>query len=254
MVASPAGEKIAVNDLNTNRILVIDLYGRLLWTAGEQVRLDQPNALCFESETRLLFAPAERMYIMAITEENPQQVDTVKDLSSVLSGWRGVDQIVARAQPSGYLLLNSSAGEVAVFDSEWEFKEILIKHGSGKGRLLAPSSLTPTLSGKLVVADRKNFPVQFFAGDGKFLVYGAWNQPPEERGWEAAAVAVDTRGFVWVADETNGQYRLFDQAGTLVSTVPFLNPAVSPVAMLGTIDNRMAVLEKTGSLLFYTLL
>lgn len=253
MVASPGGEKLALNDLNTNRIAVIDLYGRPLWTAGDQVGLEQPGALCFESETKVLFVPVERMVVMAVTEEDPRQVDTVKDLSGDLSGWRQVDQIVRLADDEGYVLLSRGAGEVAVFDSEWEFKEILIEHGSGKGRILAPSSLARTLSGKLVVADGKNYPVQFFGADGKFLLHGGWNQPSQERGWEAGAVAVDSRDFIWVADETNAQYRLFDQAGTLVTTVPFLNPAVNPVAMLGTIDNRMAVLEQTGSLLFYTL-
>jgi hypothetical protein len=253
MATSPGGEKIAVSDLGTNRILVIDLYGRLLWTAGDQVRLAQPGALCFESEDGVLFVPGERLMILAVTEESPRQVDTVKDLSVDLSEWRGVDQIIRSEAHNGYLLLNRGAGEVAVFDNDWEFKEILIEHGSGKGRVLAPSSIARTMSGKLVVADRKNFPVQFFAGDGEFLVYGGWNQPSQERGWEAAAIAVDTRDFVWAADETNAQYRLFDQTGTLVSTVPFLNPAVAPVAMVGTIDNRMAVLEQTGSLLFYTL-
>jgi DNA-binding beta-propeller fold protein YncE len=253
MAASPGGERIAVNDLNTNRILVIDLYGRSLWVAGDQIRLDQPGALCFESEARILFVPAGQLLVLAVTEENPSRVDTLKDLSGELKHWRGVDQILSAPNSGGHLLLNKAAGEVAAYDSNWEFKDILIRHGSGKGQILAPSSLALTLSGKMVVADRKNSPVQYFASDGNFLMYGGWNQPSQERGWEAAAVAVDTRDFVWVADETKAQYRLFDQSGTLVSTVPFLNPAVRPVAMVGTVDNRMAILEQTGSLLFYTL-
>lgn len=253
MALSPGGEKIAIGDLNSNRIFVIDLYGRLLWIAGEQIRLQQPGAVCFESETRVLFTQGKELSVLAVNGEDARQLDTVKDVSGDLLAWQGVDQILRIDGKSGYLLLNESAGEVALFDINWEFQALLIKHGSGRGRILAPSSMARMLSGKLVVADRKNFPVQFFSADGEFLVYGGWNQPSQELAWEAAAVAVDSRDFVWAADETNAQYRVFDQTGTLVSTVPFLNPAVSPVAMAGTIDNRMAILDQTGSLLFYTL-
>ena len=190
--------------------------------------------------------------ILGVNEEDPRAVDTVCNLSTPPSKWGRVNQMMCR--PNGdFVVLDRDAGEIAVFDAEWEYREKLVNYGSGKGKIIAPSSFAMMTSGKLVVGDRKNFPIQIFAPDGKFLFYGGWNQPSAQHGWEAAAVAVDSRDFVWVADETNAQFRIFDQSGTLISTLPFYHQAISPVAMTGTIDNRMAVLEQTGTLLFYTL-
>jgi hypothetical protein len=252
MAVSPGGERIAVGDLATNRIMVGDLRGQLLWVAGEQARLDQPGAIYFESESQIIFAPTYSLLLLRVYEQRPDRIDTIKNLSDDLSGWRQIDRIVSRGK-SGYLLLNGAAGEVAAFDTDWQFEGLLVGQGTGKGKILAPADMAVTEAGKIVLADRKNFPVQVFAPDGKFLLYAGWNQPSQQGGWEAVAVAVDSRDFFWVADETNAQYRIYDQSGTQVSTVPFLNQTISPVAMAGTIDNRMAVLEKTGTLLFYAL-
>ncbi len=251
MTVSPNGEKIAISDLSTNRIVIVDLEGRFLWTVGEQVRLEQPRSICFESDSRLLYTLANKTIIFAVNEYNTGVIDTVADLNGISDKF-SIDQIVR--EPTGsYLILDRHAGCIYRFDQQWEFKEIVVRDGSGKGKLLAPAYMTAAAPGKLIVADQKNFPMQVFAIDGKFLYQGGWNQPSEQRGWEAAAVAVDTRGFVWVADDTNSQFRIFDQTGTQLSVLTFENSTISPVAMLGTIDNRMAVLEETGRLLFYTL-
>jgi DNA-binding beta-propeller fold protein YncE len=252
MAVSPGGESIAVSDLSTNRILVIDLFGRLLWVAGEQARLDQPGAICFESESHIIFVPTNSLLLLRIHKDRPDRVDTVKNLSDDLADWHHIDRITPRTK-SGYLLMNGARGRIAAFGSDWQFEGFLVGQGTGKGKLLAPADLAVTASGRIVAADRKNFPVQVFAPDGKFLFYAGWNQPSQQRGWEATAVAVDSRDFLWVADETNGQFRIFDPTGNQISTMPFLNPAVSPAALAGTIDNRVAVLEETGRLLFYAL-
>ncbi|MEW6413176.1 MAG: hypothetical protein AB1483_12020 [Candidatus Zixiibacteriota bacterium] len=251
MAVSPNGEKIAISDLATNRIIIIDLEGRLLWTVGEQIRLEQPAAVCFESDTRLLFTQANHPIVYGVDEYNAAVIDTVKNLSGAFDNLT-IDQIIR--EPAGtYLILDQSAARLYRFDSEWEGPEIVVRDGSGKGLLLAPSYIATTTSGELVIADSKNFPVQVFASDGKFLYQCGWNQPSQQRGWEAVCAAVDSRGFIWAADKTNSQYRIFDQTGTELSKVPFDNSAVSPIAMVGTIDNRMAVLEETGRLIFYTL-
>ena len=252
MAVSPGGESIAVGDLSTNRIVVADLRGRLLWVAGEQVRLDQPKAICFESESQILFTPANSLLLLRVYQDSPDRVDTIRNLSEDLVKWQRIDRIVQRGL-SGYLLLNGEEGEVAAFDADWQFEGLVVGHGSGKGKVLAPSDLTVTGAGKIIMADRKNFPVQVFAPDGKFLLYAGWNQPSEQRGWEAVAVGIDSRDFIWVADETNARFRIYDPTGNQVSSLPFANPAVAPVAMVGTIDNRMAVMEQTGRLLFYAL-
>lgn len=252
MAASPRGERIAICDATANRIIVVDLQGRLLWNAGDQLDLRQPGAIYFESESEILYTPRNEALVIRLYEENPRAMDTVADLSVALKDWKRVDQIMPGGS-GGFLVLNEEAGEVAAFTDKWEYDCTVVRHGSGKGMVILPTSMCLTSSRKLVMTDRKNYPVQIFATDGRFLFYGGWNQPSKQRGWEAVASAVDTRDYIWVADETNAQYRVFDQSGTEMSRVPFTNPSISVAAMLGTIDNHMVVLLKTGLLLFYTL-
>lgn len=252
MAASPRGERIAISDEVANRIVVVDLQGQILWEVGQRLDLRQPTSICFESESQVIYTPRNETLVIRIFEDNPQVMDTVADLSVPLQHWRRVDHIV-RDRTSGFLVLNEEAGEVAALTDSWELHGVLVGHGSGKSKVLSPTSMSLTSSGKLVVTDRKNYPVQMFTLEGNFLFYGGWNQPSQQRGWEATASAVDTRDFIWVADETNAQYRVYDQSGTETKVVPFSNPAERAVAILGTIDNHIVVLSGSGSLLFYTL-
>jgi len=252
MAASPRGERIAISDASANRILTVDLQGRLAWQTGDLVDLRQPTAVCFETESQVLYSPRNEVMIVRVYEEQPQVLDTVADLSTILKDWKRIDQITPRGS-EGFMLLNEEAGQVAVFTGDWQLDRIIIEHGSGKGKVILPTSMSLTSSRRLVVTDRKNYPVQVFDVDGRFLFYCGWNQPSRQRGWEAVASAVDTRDYIWVADETNAQFRVFDQSGNESFVLAFSSPSFTPVAMLGTMDNHVVVLSETGSLLFYTL-
>ncbi|MFQ6007849.1 MAG: hypothetical protein ACE5K8_02755 [Candidatus Zixiibacteriota bacterium] len=249
---SPSGQKMALSDQQTNRIFIIDLQGRLLWIAGEETAFDQPQAVCFLTETEVLFSLRDKSIILRVSRGNPSVIDTVADLTTQLSSPRVVDQMM-RTPKGQYVVLDRSQGELLLFDSEWKYQRTLVSNGSGKGKVLAPSSFGLTSAGEVLVADEKNYPVQVFSPEGKFLFYYGWNQPTIHRGWEAVAVAVDTRGFFWVADETYKQFRIYDQSGGELSAIPFPHKLFRPAAMVGTADNHMVVLDETSTLSFFTL-
>ena len=77
--------------------------------------------------------------------------------------------------------------------------------------------------------------------------------PAGGRGWAATALAVDSRNVLWVADETDAQFRLFDGSGTNTAMLPFPNPLFQPVAMVSLPDNRIFVIDATGRGAVYTL-
>jgi len=249
---SPTGEQIAISDPTLGRIGVVDYRGRPLWSVGDQVNLDQPLAVCFLPDNELLFSLASSHLILKISRDNPTVLDTVTDLDAWFRKDQHADGIIA-ARDGRYLVLDKSGGRILRFDKDWKFVDIPIKSGSGKGRTLAPTALSVLPDGRMVVTDRKNYPAQMFGPDGSVLFNFGWNTPAEERGWEAVAVAIDSRQVIWIADETNDMFRLFDAAGTQVSTVPFPSPLFRPIALTGTIDNRMLVIDDRGEAVYYTL-
>lgn len=252
LAVSSGGDRLAVADLGTNLIVVVDLQGRLLWVAGEQVRLEQPGALCFDGDDAILFVPREQQLVLKVHRDNPSQVDTVKNFLGEIDDGLRFDQVL-RDRDGSYIVLDQRDGTVHKFDDEWAYQGSIIERGSGRNRLLSPSGIAVTVSGNLAVTDRRNYPLQVFDGDGRFLFYGGWNIPAQSRGWEAVAVAVDSREFIWTADESSAQFRIFDPTGTEIAAVSFSISAATPVAMAGTIDNRVVVLDQTGTLSFYTL-
>ena len=80
-----------------------------------------------------------------------------------------------------------------------------------------------------------------------------WNDPLGQETWQASAVALDSRDIIWMADATNRQFRLFDQAGTQMKAVQYPEGLFRPIVMTGTIDNRMLVVGETGRVFFYEL-
>ncbi len=252
LTVSPTGEQIAIADPSLNRIGVVDYLGRALWAVGDQVNLDQPLAVCFLSENALLFSARANNLLVSITRDNPTVIDTVADLSPFLQSDERADQIVALKSGS-YLVLDKTGGRVLRFDSNWKLTDIPIANGSGKGKVLVPTALVVLADGRIVVTDRKNYPAQMFGPDGTVQFNFGWSQPADERGWEAAAAGVDSRRNIWIADETNDQFRVFDPSGTQIGSLSFPDPLFRPIAMTGTLDNRMLVLDDRGRAVFYTL-
>jgi DNA-binding beta-propeller fold protein YncE len=252
LAVSPGGEQVAVSDPIANRIAVIDFDGRPLWSAGDEADLGRPKAVCFLDENQILYSQSDSPRVLTVTRDNPGVIDTVADLTTVLEPEQRLDRIIRLADSSFYVL-DAGRGEVLHFGPDWNYIETVVPQGSGKGRVLVPTDIAVTTDGRLFVTDRKNYPCQAFSPQGKYLFSFGWTHPGAERGWEATAVAVDARQVVWIADETGATYRLFDQSGAQISSLPFANPVVRPIAMASMIDNRMLVLEEAGRVLFYTL-
>jgi sugar lactone lactonase YvrE len=94
--------------------------------------------------------------------------------------------------------------------------------GSGPGHFNAPSDVVVAESGDIFVADGHgddtNNRVVKFSSDGTFV--SAWGQtgygPVEFRTMHA--IAIDSRGRVFVADRSNNRIQIFEQDGTFVAS------------------------------------
>lgn len=247
---SPIGERMAIADLSADRIYVLDIQDRLVWSAGENVRLGGPGAVCFVDEENILYAPVSSPLILKVTEQEPDIIDTVANLAGTLDSHSKIGAIV-RDGSSGYLVLDVGLGAVYRFTADWSEQTEVIEHGSGRGKVLVPTGLALAAGSKIVVSDQKNYPVQLFAPDGRFIVACGQNLPGSQQGWEASAVAVDVRETIWAADVTSRTLRLFDPAGQQIQTVDFAPSLLRPAAMAGTVDNRIVVLDETGVVVFY---
>lgn len=249
---SPGGDQLAISDVTADRIVVLDLDFRVLWIAGEQAHLGSPRAVCFAGNGDLLFVPDQSLTVFRIGEQDPETADTVIDLSDQLPSDERITRLIS-AVDGGYIALCEKAGRIVRFDQGWQLESELVPGGSGQGKVLVPTGLAQFRDGRIAVSDRKNYAAQVFSSEGKFLFCGGWNEPAGGRGWTATAVAVDSRNVLWVADETDARFRLFDGSGTNTAMLPFPNPLFQPVAMVSLPDNRMFVIDATGRGAIYTL-
>ena len=94
--------------------------------------------------------------------------------------------------------------------------------GAGPGHFNAPSDVVVADSGDIFVADGHgddtNNRIVRFSSDGTFV--NAWGQtgyaPGEFRTMHA--IAIDSRGRVFVADRSNNRIQIFEQDGTFIAT------------------------------------
>jgi hypothetical protein len=250
MAVSPSGEKIAISDRRLRNVLVIDLYGRLLWSRGIENLTVPPGAISFADERGLLVALEGKPIVIHLQQDRASIIDTVVDLSRSFHCEVHFSAIAWQGE-SGFVVLDDKNGRILQFDRLWNYGGVLVPHGSGRGRVLVPSSVTCANTGRFAVTDRKNIPVQAFSHEGQPLYAVGWNQPLWERHWEGAAAAFDIRGILWVADDTNSLFRLYDPSGILLSSFSYDDRMYRPIAMSATPDHRVAVLDQTGWLFFY---
>ena len=250
MDISSTGDRIAIADLAGDRIYIIDLDGRLLWVAGENLRLGGPQAVSFIDDETVVYNPRSSRLLLKVGEQQPDDIDTLANLSGLIEDGAEIGQI-ARTGTGHYLVLDVGRGEIVRFDGNWSESERFVEHGSGRGKVLVPSGLALAAGNKVVVSDNKNYPAQVFSREGEFLFYVGRNTPGEEQGWEAAAVGVDIRETIWAADQTSRIFKRFDPAGMLIESVPYAPSLLKPVAMAGTMDNKIIVLDQSGVIVFY---
>ncbi len=251
LAVSRDGGSIGVADKNGNRIIVLDVDGNEVWSAGDAVRINQPSAVGFDAMGAVLFTEEKKLVVFKVAKDALTRIDTVADLTAVLPDARSIDQII----PTGnlYLLLDRSKATVYRCKADWTLDKVLLKHGQGKGKLWSPSSIAVDLSKNIIIADEANLPIQTVSPDGNFLFRGSWNSPQQEPNWECSAVCVTSTETVWAADVTNSTWRLYDRSGSEVSRIPF-NPAIlRPVSMIALPNNRAFVADANGTIVIIRL-
>jgi len=252
LTLSTSRSKIAVADILTNKIYVFDSRGELLWEVGDNVKIEQPLSVCFDDENVLCFTLKKSRFVYRVYEKKPELIDTLKEITTGLNQPINIVQIL-KDRYGNYLVLDDNNHEVLLFNKEWQFKQVLIKYGQGKGRVLFPSQLAQDISGNLIITDQHNIPLQFFSSEGKFLFYAGWNKPGTYEGWGATAVAVDNQQTIWVTDIINRQFRLYDVTGNEVGKIPFVLDLINPLSMVVTASNELIVSDENHGIFFYAI-
>jgi hypothetical protein len=252
LALSPEGDRVAVADRFANRVYVFDVYGKVIWSAGEGVTLAQPTAVLWLNNKELMFSLWDSRVLLRVAEDEPQRIDTAAELSAALGEKGRVLRLYPR-RDSTCLALTESPDGLRHFDRSGRLLGVLIKGGSGRGCIGRTSTCALLSSGRLVVVGNPGAPVQIFDADGKALIVADWNRPAAQNTWTATATAVDARGQIWVADATYAQFRTYDQSGTLLDTRPFAVKTSRPVDMLVTSDNHLVVVDASGRLDLYAL-
>lgn len=253
LAVSSVSDRFAVADENLNRVFVFQSDGRLAFVIGEPGWLAAPVAVCFESDATLLIV-TRSLLVLRANESMPDLCDTVADLSvSAANRLKRVSNLTIDKQ--GYIVLDQESGQVGLLDSAWSYKKVLIGHGHGsRGKVWEPTDLELDLSGRLIVSDRGDYPVQVFTSSGSPLFAVDWSTPDRQRSWEAAAVAVTRQEMIWAADVTNRRWRVYDQTGTQVDEFEFQPAGLMPMAASVTVDNRLIVMDERGTVSIWSIL
>jgi hypothetical protein len=246
-------DRIAVADELLGRVFVLQTDGRLSWIAGETGCLKFPTAVMFEDEVTVLVVTKE-LLVLRIREATPDFCDTVANLGETTkrSELRSVTELVVDG--NGYLALDPDNGQIVRLDAEWKLDEVVISHGRAKGSVWSPSDMERDLSGKLIVSDQGDFPLQMFSSKGSLLFSADWNAPDRQRTWDASAVAITRQETILTSDISNRVWRMYDQTGTLIEEIPLSPPGLMPFKASVTADNRLIVLEERGTLSIWSLI
>ena len=253
LAVSSNSDRFAVADENLGRVFVFQTDGQLVWIAGETGYLKFPTAVTFEDDVTILVVTKE-LQLLRVREASPDVCDTVVNLAETTkrSELRRVTHLMVYGD--GYLALDPDNGQVVRLDAEWTMDRVLIPHGRTKGKVWSPTDMERDMSGKLIVSDRGDYPLQVFSKTGSFLFSADWNAPDRQRTWEASAVAVTRQETIWTSDITDRRWRMYDQTGTLVVELAFSPPGLLPFEVSATVDSRLIVLEERGTLSIWSLI
>ena len=252
LTLAPSGDRLAITDRFTNRIFVLDTRGNPIWSVGNGVNLEQPQAVLMTGQGKVIFTQWGSPRVLRVTEENPQVLDTVVDISSSISAKTKILRLY-QLRDKSFLVLTDSPEQLLVFDSNWTQPRIIATSGSGKGKLMGTAACVELPASRLAVAGGGNYPVQLYDRTGRFITAADWNSATPQSSWTASAITVDYRERIWVADVTNSKFRLYDITGTLIEVRPFSSQALRPVDMAVTSDNQLFVVNENGRIDIYDL-
>lgn len=249
---APTGDRLVVADRFANRIVVMDTRGTQLWWVGEGITLNQPHGVMMVDAATVVFSEWGSRRIFKVSENAPQAVDTIADLSASLGSRARINRLY-KLHDGSNLVLSESPDQLVRYAADWSTPREIVAEGSGKGKLDRSSDCALLPAGRLAVSGGGRNPIQLFDLSGRFLTIVDWNSPTPEAGWTASAVAVDQRERIWATDLTNAQFRLYDLTGTPVYEIPFGSPLAKPCDMAITSDNQLFVIDENGRMEIYDL-
>lgn len=252
MALAPSGDRLAVADRFANSIQVLDTRGVLLWSVGENITLDQPQAVQMTKVDELVFTQWQSLKVMRVCEKNSQVIDTLHDFASTFNRKSRILRLYGLPDNS-HLLLIDNPEQLIVCDSDWSNSKAIVKSFSSGGKLAGVAGCVVLPNGRLAVAGASPYPVQLFDRTGKFITKTDWNSPVPQASWMASAVAIDHRERIWVADPTNLNFRRYDLTGTLIDVLQFTIGNTSPIDMAISSDNQLFVLNANGRIDIYDL-
>lgn len=188
--------------------------GRSIWV-GERcganvcVDSDLDPVLQFDLEGNLLRSFGAGMFAwphgMYVDDDGNVWVADATGYAAVPEGW---GHVIYKFSPEGDVLMTLGARGEA---------------GSGPDRFTKPSDIIEAPDGHLFVADGHdaggNNRVVKLTADGRFVM--EWGSTGEADGQfrDVHALAMDSRGRLWVGDRGNSRIQLFDQEGNHLETI-----------------------------------
>lgn len=119
-------------------------------------------------------------------------------------------------------VLDGETFMVQRFDSQGNFQLGFGGRGEGRGTFGEPRHLTVGPDGSVFVLDTGNRQVQKFSGDGKYLTRWAFRSSAESSELrELDGLATDSKGFVYIADATNGKIRKISPDSRVVQSYSY---------------------------------
>ncbi len=188
--------------------------GRSIWVAercGANVCVDSDvdPVMQFDLDGTLLTSFGAGMFAwphgMFVDDDGDVWVADATGYAAVPEGW---GHVIYRFSPEGELLMTLGARGEA---------------GSGPDRFTKPSDIIEAPDGHLFVADGHdaggNNRVVKLTADGEFVA--EWGSTGEADGQfrDVHALAMDSRGRLWVGDRGNSRIQLFDQEGNHLETI-----------------------------------
>jgi len=148
-------------------------------------------------------------------------------------GQFNISRGIALDSSGNVYVADAANSRIQKFDSEGNFITSWGSFGTGNGQFFYPFGIDVGPTGYVYVADTMNQRIQMFTSDGTFVTkwgspsaVGQYPNPNAPAGtfaypWD---VAVDSSGYVYVADQYNARIQKFSSVGAYVTMWPISNP------------------------------
>jgi len=161
------------------------------------------------------------------------------------AAWSGTVDTTA----TGAIVVHNSGRGLWDSATAWRLEEELrigSADDSGPGAIANPRTLEVDASGRIYVSESQPEEVRVYAPVGRFLrtLMRTGSGPGEVR--EAIGLAWDTLGHLWVVDQRNARYTVFDTSGARLAEHPRPISGFSTWRWAGTIARTGEIIEITS--------